>query len=123
MQEMRRRCGFDPMGWEDPLEEGMATHSSILAWRGTWRATVHGVAKSQTQLSDRARTQCSHRLESPGGLFLKYCCLSFNLDPLNWHSGGVAQAGRFCCRLWGPTESDSTEATQQQQQQQQVIVF
>ena len=38
---------------EDPLEEGMATHSSILAWRipmdrGTWWATVHGVAKSRT---------------------------------------------------------------------------
>ena len=43
--------------WEDPLEEGMATHSSILAQknpmdRGAWRATVHGVAKSQTQVSD-----------------------------------------------------------------------
>ena len=41
------------LGWEDPLEEGMATHSSILAWRipmdkGTWWATVHGVSKSQT---------------------------------------------------------------------------
>ena len=37
---------------EDPLEEGMATHSSTLAWRipSFWRATVHGVAKSQTQL-------------------------------------------------------------------------
>ena len=38
-------------------EEGMATHSSILAWRipmnkGAWRATVYGVAKSQTRLSD-----------------------------------------------------------------------
>ena len=36
------------LGWEDPLEEGMATHSSILAWRipmdrGAWRAAVHGV--------------------------------------------------------------------------------
>ena len=45
------------LGWEDPLEEGMATHSSILAWtipmdRGDWQATVHGVAKSRTQLSD-----------------------------------------------------------------------
>ena len=35
------------LGWEDPLEEGMATHSSILAWqipmdRGAWRAEVHG---------------------------------------------------------------------------------
>ena len=38
---------------EDPLEEGMATHSSILVRknpmdRGAWRATGHGVAKSQT---------------------------------------------------------------------------
>ena len=49
-------------GEEDPLEEGMATHSSILAWRiptgrGAWRATVHGVAKSQTWLSDQAWQQ------------------------------------------------------------------
>ena len=38
------------LGWEDPLEEGMATHSGILAWRihmdrGAWWATVHGVTK------------------------------------------------------------------------------
>ena len=44
-------------GWEDSLEEGMATQSSLLAWRiptdrGAWQATVHGVAKSQTRLSD-----------------------------------------------------------------------
>ena len=45
------------LGWEDPLEEGMAIHSSILAWRipmnrGAWWATVHEVAKSWTRLSD-----------------------------------------------------------------------
>ena len=45
------------LGWEDPLEEGMTTHSSILAWRipkdrGALRATVHGVAKSRTRLSN-----------------------------------------------------------------------
>ena len=33
-------------GWEGPLEEGMAAHSRILAWRIPW-ATVHRVAKSQ----------------------------------------------------------------------------
>ena len=43
------------LGWEDPLEEGMTTHSSILAWkismvRGAWWATVQGVTKSWTQL-------------------------------------------------------------------------
>ena len=37
------------LGWEDPLEEGMTTYSSILALdRGPWRATVHRVAKSDT---------------------------------------------------------------------------
>ena len=38
------------LDWEDPLEEGMATHSSILAWRIPMDrgATVHGVTKSQT---------------------------------------------------------------------------
>ena len=39
------------LGWEDLLEEEVATHSNILAWRidrGDWRATVHRVAMSQT---------------------------------------------------------------------------
>jgi len=41
------------LNWEDPLEKGMATHCSILAWRipmdrEAWRATVHGVAQSLT---------------------------------------------------------------------------
>ena len=44
-----------PLDWKDPLEGGMVTHSSILAWRihldrGAWQAAVHGVAKSQTRL-------------------------------------------------------------------------
>ena len=39
------------LGREDPLEEGMATHSSLLAWRilmdrGAWKATVYGIAES-----------------------------------------------------------------------------
>ena len=45
------------LGQEDLLEKGMATHSSILAWRIPWteepgRATVHGVSKSRILLSD-----------------------------------------------------------------------
>ena len=36
------------LGWEDPLEKGITTHSSILAWRIPW-ATVQGVTKSWTQ--------------------------------------------------------------------------
>ena len=53
MQETQVRS----LGWEDPLEKEMATHSSILALenpmdRGAWRATVHRVTKSRTRLSD-----------------------------------------------------------------------
>ena len=41
------------LGWEDPLDEGMTTHCSILAGRicmdrRAWQAIVHGIAKSQT---------------------------------------------------------------------------
>ena len=48
--------GLNP-GFKNPLEKGMATHSSIFAWRiptdrGAWRATVHRVSKSWTRLSD-----------------------------------------------------------------------
>ena len=40
-------------GWQDPPEEGMATHSTILAWRipmnkGAWWIAVHGIAESDT---------------------------------------------------------------------------
>ena len=45
------------LGWEDSLEEGMATHSSVLVWRilmdeEAWWATIHGAAKSRMRLSD-----------------------------------------------------------------------
>ena len=50
---------FQSLCWEDPLEEGMATHSSMLAWRipmdrGAWRTPVHGVKMSWTWLSNSA---------------------------------------------------------------------
>ena len=44
-------CSVGDLGWEDPLEKGMATHSGILAWKIPW-TTVHGVTKSQTRLSN-----------------------------------------------------------------------
>ena len=45
-----RETWVQSLGWEDPLEEGMATHSSILAWRlpmdrGARQATVQGGCK------------------------------------------------------------------------------
>ena len=46
-----RETQVPSLGWEDPLEKEMATHSSILAWRipvdrGAWWATVHMVSQS-----------------------------------------------------------------------------
>ena len=52
MQEIQE-TQVQSLGWEDPLEEEMASHSSILAWknpmdRGAWQATVRGLEKSET---------------------------------------------------------------------------
>ena len=65
MQETKVRS----LGQEDPLEKGMAVHSSILAWRipwtgKPWQATVHGVAKSQTRLSDTHTHTHTHKLKA-----------------------------------------------------------
>ena len=69
----------------------MATHSGILAWRipmdrGAWRATVHGVTKSRTQLSDSAQhrvyIEVSLTSEHMGFMqvvFLQPSCLQWQL--------------------------------------------
>ena len=56
---MRETCVCS-LGWEDPLEEDMATHSSILTWRiiidrGAWRTSVHGVTKSQSDMTEQLK--------------------------------------------------------------------
>ena len=61
---------FQSLRREDPLEEGMATHSSILGNpmdRGAWRATVHGVAK-KTQLSNNNESICPPIIRGKSGL-------------------------------------------------------
>ena len=54
-----RQVQVQTLRWEDPLEEGMATHSSILAWRipmdrGAWWAIVHEAAELDT--TERQKT-------------------------------------------------------------------
>ena len=66
------------LGWEDPQEEGMAIHPSNLAWRipmdrGTWWATVHGVAKNQTRLSDKAQWSENYIQGSMSKLAIQKC--------------------------------------------------
>ena len=40
---------FRSLGWEDPLEKGMATHSSILAWRIPWTEEPDGLQSTGSQ--------------------------------------------------------------------------
>ena len=67
--EETEETGFHPsLGWEDPLEKGMATHCSILENamdRGAWWATVHRVAKSQTWLKPLSMHPSTGCNESP----------------------------------------------------------
>ena len=63
------------LGWEDPLEEDMATHSSVLACtiprdRGAWWATVQRVTKSQTNIN-RMQDIMFHLTQSVKSYFLK----------------------------------------------------
>ena len=95
--------------WEDPLEKEMATHSGVLAWRipmdrGAWWAPVHGVAKSQTQLSDfHVCSQVSRRETHIPNMaqrvkFCLQCCGSDNIL-LSWNveSSGHFMSCALCC--------------------------
>ena len=79
----------------------MTPHSSTLAENpmdgGAWWAAVHGVAKSETQLSDFSFTSHFYALEKDTPVFL----------PGEFQGWGSLVG----CRLWGRTESDTTEAT------------
>ena len=107
------------LGQEDPLEEGTATRSSILAWRipwteelgglsclenpmdrEAWWAAVHGVAKSRTRLSDFTFTFYFHALEKK---------MTTHSSVLAWRIQG--QRSLMDCHLWVRTESDMTEVT------------
>ena len=54
----RREMRVQALGWEDPLEEGMATHSSVLAWRIPWAEEPGGLQSYRLQLP----TSRSHRV-------------------------------------------------------------
>ena len=60
----RQETQVQSLGQEDPLEKGMATHSSILEKptdRGAWWAVAHAVAESQTRLGNWTHTYRSYR--------------------------------------------------------------
>ena len=107
-----------PLGWEDPLEEGMATHSSILAWRLPWTEEPGGLRSTGPQgsghdWSDLAHT---HRLENsvslvvPLGLRCSMACgvlQDQGLNPclLHWQvdSSPLSQQGSPILCFWETT--------------------
>ena len=94
-------------------EKGMATHSSILAWknrmeRAAWQAAVHGVARSPTRLSD---------------FTFMYWWRKWQLTPVFLPGESQGWRSLVGCHLWGLQESDTTEVTQQKQQQQQYLDY
>ena len=155
------------LGWEDPLEEGMATHSSILTWRIPWTEkpgglTVHSVTQSWTQLKQLSMHTCAccyqgviasrlskltgqkkavaphsstlawkipwteepGRLQSMGLLTVGHdwvtslWLFTFMHWRRKWQPTPVFLPGEpqgwgslMGCRLWGRTESDTTEVT------------
>jgi len=73
---------------------------------GAWKAAVHGVAEGRTRLSNFTFTFPFHALEKE---------MATHSSVLAWRIPGTGSL--VGCRLWGRTESDTTEVTQQQQQQ------
>ena len=76
---------------------------------GAWQATVHGVMKSRTGLSDSTFTFHSHALEKE---------MATHSSVLAWRIPGTGEPGGLLCAMTlcsGVAESDTTEATQQQQ--------
>ena len=56
-------------GWEDPLEESMASHSSILAWRILWTEEIGGLQSMGHKDSDTTEWLSTHAVSFPGFLF------------------------------------------------------
>ena len=98
------------LGQEDPLEEEMAAHSSILTWRipmdrGAWWATIHSVAKSQTWLNDWAQVQ-STGISTQGDSAHSLLILTLPSHPelrtwVSWHACHLFVA---CCQHRGITK-------------------
>ena len=99
------------MGWEDPLEEGMATHSSILAWRITWteepgglQSTDHrnptlilGGGQRDALIDIISRTQAMKLVRNTAGHFItEFTLRPHSLRLLPAGRGGAIEQGHGC---------------------------
>ena len=76
--QCRRQTQVPSLGWEDPLEEGLATHSSILAWRIPWTEEPGGLQStgSQRMRPDWSNWASRYPFSSPQGIEQHSLCYS-----------------------------------------------
>ena len=85
------------LGWEDPLEKGKATHSSVLAWRFHELYSPWGHKESDT-------TEWLH-------FDFSLSCIGEGNTPVFLPRESQGWGSLVGCHLWGCTESDTTKAT------------
>ena len=101
MQETR----VQSLGQEDPLEKEMATHSSILAWRISW-------TEEPGRLQFTGSQRVGHDWATSLSLFtFMHCRRKWQPTPVFLPGESQGRGSLVGCRLWGHTESDTTEAT------------
>ena len=95
----------------------MATHSSTLAWRIPW-------AEEPGRLQSMGSLRVGHDRATPLSLFtFMHWRRKWQPTPVFLPGESQGRGSLVGCRLWGRTESDTTEATQQQQQQHTYLVY
>ena len=99
-----RKTWVRSLGWEDPLEKEMATHSRILAWRIPWTEEPVGLQSTGSQ----SRT----RLSDFTSLFtFMHWRRKWQPTPVFLPGESQGPGSLVGCCLWGRTELDTTEAT------------
>ena len=103
----RQETWFRSLGWEDPLEKGMATHSSILAWRIPWTEEPGGLQWGHTESDTTGAAEHTQHagLTKQSGLFQESCLLvcfsewSGSRSPLclSEHGAGISLLGHQIC--------------------------
>ena len=109
------------LGQEDPLEKEMATHSSILAWRTPWMEELGGLQSTGRKESDTTERLHFHFLCQMRMVGLRLVSFALKKESSwrrKWQPTPVflpresqVQRSLVGCRLWGRTESDTTDAT------------